>query len=278
MRADEINDDEHKREALAKLTQIRDACDDDWLRTLPLLGLQNNRLVQDRTGVLLAVAESHFVVTAAHDLQQLARAEIPLYVPATTPDQPAIQLKGHIHGAEENQIDLAIVELDAETAETLRLAGKRFLRVTDTDPDARPVPGYYVVRGYPLDLAGRGLCYSAALHTGNWPTDSDYPCNPTYHLLLEHSKAGFGDEGQPVTSPRIQGMSGCGIWRLTTKPPNSLTDWSPEERKLVAIQTKYKRGTFMKGTWIRYAFTLIADRCPRLRPAMATLYLPPSNR
>jgi len=69
--------------------------------------------------------------------------------------------------------------------------------------------------------------------------------------------------------PKIVGMSGCGIWRLTTKPPSDLSNWAPSERRLVAIQTKCKYGSFMKGTWIKHAFRLIYDRCPELRSVMA---------
>jgi hypothetical protein len=118
------------------------------------------------------------------------------------------------------------------------------------------------------------MIYTTALYRGAAPTDSDYPFDPAFHLLLDHSKDLRWKEGYEVPSPRIEGMSGCGIWRLTTRPPTDLAGWSPDERRLVAIQTKCKYGGFMKGTWIRHAFGLIYHRCPELRSVMSSLHLP----
>ncbi len=274
MKSNQVVNDDDKQQAWSRFADIRDACDEDGLTTLPLLGLQDGKFQQDRTGVLLAVAEYHFIVTAAHDLKKITRSDIPLYVPAAKSGRQTIQLRGRVHGTEEKCVDLAIIELAPETTDALRSSGRNFLRVTDMDTHARPIPGYYLVRGYPLDCRGQVCRYSGVLYDGEWPSDSDYPCDPSFHLLLEHTKMGFGNERQSLSSPRISGMSGCGIWRLTTRSPQDLADWSLEERKLVAIQTKCKPGSFMKGTWIRYVFALIRDKYPDLERMMTKLYIP----
>ena len=181
---------------------------------------------------------------------------------------------GELHATEVNTIDIAVVKLNNETKAILDDAGGRFLRVTDVDNGAADILAPYLVRGYPLALSADPMTYSTVLYQGDPPTDSEYPFDPNFHLLLDHSRNLLWRGGEVFRSPKIEGMSGCGIWRLTTRPPSDLAAWSPDERRLVAIQTKCKHGSFMKGTWIRHAFGLIYHRCPELRPAMSSLRFP----
>jgi hypothetical protein len=66
--------------------------------------------------------------------------------------------------------------------------------------------------------------------------------NPSTHLVLEFDrKEAFGDDG-PLTSPKLNGMSGCGVWSGpaghsgTTKPGclvAILTEHHQNSRKLI---------------------------------------------
>lgn len=182
---------------------------------------------------------------------------------------------GDLHGTEEDKIDIAVVKMNHETKARLDDAGGRFLRVTDLDTRAAAVPAHYLVRGYPIDCKADPMTYTTVLYQGNAPTDSEYPFDPGFHLLLDHSRDLRWRGGKVSRSPKITGMSGCGIWRLTTQSPCDLATWTPDERRLVAIQTKCKYGSFLKGTWIRHAFGLIYHRCPELRKVMSSsLYFP----
>jgi hypothetical protein len=183
-------------------------------------------------------------------------------------------LVGELHATEEARIDIAVVKMNHETKRRLDDAGARFLRKTDVDDKTVAVPGIYLVRGYPLACNADPMTYSTVLYQGVIPTDSDYPFDPACHLLLDHSRDLRWHGGQVARSPRIEGMSGCGIWRLTARPPTELAAWLPDERRLVAIQGKCKYGSFLKGTWIGHAFGLIYHRCPELRSAMTSLYFP----
>lgn len=73
----------------------------------------------------------------------------------------------------------------------------------------------------------------------------------TCRRLTAHSLPWNG----PGAGRRVAGE--CGIWRLITNPPSEWASWTPDERRLVAIQTSCKYGAFLKGTWIRHAFGLI---------------------
>lgn len=116
------------------------------------------------------------------------------------------------------------------------------------------------------------MTYSAVVYQGDAPVDSEFPYDEAFHLLLDHSPFLQWRGGHEFRSPKIVGMSGGGIWRLT-RPSTDIAEWKPEDRRLVAIQTKCKYGSFLKGTWIRHAFGLIFHRCPELRKAMSSLQL-----
>lgn len=266
----------YETEIVTRTEQMREACLEDSKSVLPVYGIQNNKPIQDRTGVLLAIADQGFLVTAAHSLGQITNSHIPLYVTSPRRGKGGIQLVGELHATEEETIDVAVVKMNRDTKTRLDDAGARFLRVTDVDNKATAAPALYLVRGYPLDCNADPMTYSTVLYRGDTPTDSDYPYDPAFHLLLDHSKELRWRGGQAARSPRIEGMSGCGIWRLTTRPPSDLAKWSADERRLVAIQTKCKYGSFLKGTWIRHAFGLIYHRCPELRHVMTSLQFPGS--
>ena len=253
---------------------MRAACDEDAKSVLPVYGIQNNSPVQDRTGVLLAIADQGFLVTAAHDLKQITDARIPLYVTSPRKGQGGIPLVGQLHATEEMTIDLAVVKLSSETKAMLDDAGAKFLRVVDVDNQSIPTPGLYLVRGYPIDCNASPMTYTTLLFQGEPPSESEYPFDPSFHLLLDHSRYLQGRGGQEFHSPKIIGMSGCGIWRITTKPPSDLSTWTPNERRLVAIQTKCKYGSFLKGSWVKHVFGLIWSRCPELQNVMSSLWFP----
>ena len=263
-----------RSQLIGHVTKMRAACEEDATSVLPVYGIQNNRPVQDRSGVLLAIADQGFLVTAAHDLDGITKAHIPLYVTSPRRGEGGIQLIGELHATEEDRIDVAVVKMNQETMARLDDANARFLRVTDVDNRALAIPGIYLVRGFPIDCNADPMTYQTVLYEGEVPTDSDFPFDSSCHLLLDHSRKLQWRGGQEFHSPRIKGMSGCGIWRLTTRPASELGAWSADERRLVAIQTKCKYGSFLKGTWIRHAFRLIYHRCPELRPVMSSLHFP----
>ena len=109
------------------------------------------------TGVLLAIAEQGFLITAAHGLKQITDARIPLYVTSPRRGQGGIHLAGQLHATDEDTIDVAVVKMNDETKTILDDAGARFLRVTDVDNKAGATPALYLVRGYP-DHACHSQC------------------------------------------------------------------------------------------------------------------------
>lgn len=257
------------------MANMREACQGDSKSVLPVYGIQGDKPVQDRTGVLLGIAGQGFMITAAHDLKAITDNGIPLFVTSPRPGQGGIQLVGELHATEEAVLDVAVVKLNASTKSMLDDAGATFLRCTDVDQRATVAPALYFVRGYPHECNASPMTLTTVLYQGEQPpANDDFPFDPSSHLLLDHNRYLRRGRGEEFRSPRISGMSGGGIWRLTTKPP-PFTGWTPDERRLVAIQTKCGHGRFLKGTWIKHAFGLIFDRCPDLRKVMSSsLFIP----
>lgn len=270
--------DPEKREiVLGAWRSMLEACKDDLRTTVPIFGSQGGKLIHDRTGILFQIANKHFLITASHDLAQIASQKVPLFLAPDVPGLPAIPIGARMLGTESNVIDIAVFELWDSVVEKM-VPGRKFLRMSDLDHQAKNEEGLYVAMGYPhqftrpddkLNRIHIGILqYLAYLYSGDAPTEPEYPYNPDVHLLLRHVADGHNTEGIPLSSPRISGMSGCGIWRLTKLKPAWATSWKLEDRKLVAIQAKCWHGRYLKGTWIKYALQLIAKTYPDLRRAM----------
>ncbi len=54
--------------------------------TITTVGIQDDEIKHDRTGVLYRITDDHFILTAAHKLRGIVDLEIPLYI--SVKDQP----------------------------------------------------------------------------------------------------------------------------------------------------------------------------------------------
>ena len=77
----------------------------NWRR--PEYGRAKQLAVLDRSGVLLRVADAHFLVTAAHKLSRIASHGIPLYLPSPGPGEKPLPVSGGV-GTEEKVVDVAV--------------------------------------------------------------------------------------------------------------------------------------------------------------------------
>src|SRR5262245_49090124 len=96
--------------------------------TVPILGVQENHIRHDRTGVLYRIGDHHFILTAAHDLRQIVQANIPLYVSMNAKDCEPIPLPGaKIHSTEVDGRDVSAIWLPPDLAQEIA-RHKDFLR------------------------------------------------------------------------------------------------------------------------------------------------------
>ncbi|MCC7291087.1 MAG: hypothetical protein IT449_03380 [Phycisphaerales bacterium] len=258
--------------------------------TVGLWTVQDDDLRHDRTGVLYAVADQHFILTASHveddgrTLQNAILASLPLYVSNGKLDSLPVPLCGPecgFHGTEASKPsarDICAIRLDTETVEYLKSA-KDFLRhyrIRHHDDGH----GIYVIAGYPrawTDDSSNGvtehpLFFLARAFRGNFPAGTRY--DRQVHIALEFTRDALeGDSGNAVALPDIHGISGCGIWRIADVIDS--TPWrSPQhEPQLVAIEHSWSRaGGYVLGTRIAHVTQRIHDDYPHLSRAMNLLY------
>ena len=88
--------------------------------SVPILGVQDDQIRHDRTGVLYRVANDHFILTAAHSLQKIVEANIPLYVSMNKPGVTPVPLcDARFHWTEDVVRDFAAIWLPPETVQEI---------------------------------------------------------------------------------------------------------------------------------------------------------------
>jgi hypothetical protein len=250
--------------------------------TVPLYGLQNGQVVHDRTGVLYEIAGVSFVLTAAHDLQEIIGQQIPLFIPPFVDDADPLPLTDAAFFATEAEggRDVAAIQLSDRAAEALRPA-KEFFR-HDKIAIADDGLGLYLFFGYPMAWTGKGpsgaitshpLVYATRQHQGGKPAHASF--DPRVHIsLLFDQRAIDMTTDASCDLPGIKGVSGCGIWRIADWDATSLDRGPLKNLRLVALQhlwMRYGEQPYVQGTWIKFAVDLVAYYRPDLRKAMRLL-------
>jgi hypothetical protein len=250
--------------------------------TAPLLGDFNGRPDHFASCVLLKIAESHFVLTAAHVTDDIVREGVPAYFPTPSLDDRPIRLEGtslfetpvgQTHDRYEDPYDLAVIELKPEIANRLSTF-MRFLTLDDIEPHyLRLPPADFAIFGYPCALTNRNeeektivatvMPYFTSLHEHD---RAPVRFDPHIHILMDLQRPSpvEGDEYGFVL-PSAAGLSGCGMWRVKDlATPIELLDW--RLMKLIGIAHWWDPSAeVIKGTKIKYILQILHDRRPHLR-------------
>jgi hypothetical protein len=89
--------------------------------------------------------------------------------------------------------------------------------------------------------------------------------------LLFGPEVRHGVMGSPEDVPNLNGISGCGIWRL--RPTDKATEWRPEEAKLVGLEYKVASAAgVIVGTQIKCVLQLLLRTFPELTGTMRTAF------
>ena len=256
--------------------------------TLPLFANKGDHLALFGSGVLFQLADHHFLITAAHVMDEALKAErhgYSFFIDGR-PGQGLLQLnkflvlsslKGPL-GRDDDPFDLSVACLPRELAETL-VPHRSFLHMPEVDVfDPQDRDSAYAIYGYPsagftrdLDsnkrgyeplLYGTSLCQRdvGALHP---------PHDPKVGYLLNFSQQYCvrldGGSGGPKNP---KGISGCGIWRIIVDAA-AADRWKPDDVRLVGIEHGWMAEKhYVRGTRIRYAIAMILKKYPELRPVV----------
>jgi hypothetical protein len=260
--------------------------------TVAFYGVQNEKIVKDRTGVLLRIADTMFILTASHDLREIVQNNIPLYVgwnertelPIPLHDSRFLTTEYESQLGERDVVrDVAAIKLGESAAKEILAGGRIPISLCDIDTNQDHSPALFVMFGFPqawfrVDQNGpkcSPLIYLTGIYAGEHWSDAQVEYDPKVHLLLDFKQDALAANGQTQTLPGyegIKGVSGCGIWRVTGLH-GSFDNWRPDQCKLVAIQHRYyEKPGYLHTTWIRYGINRIFDDYPELRSAATIIY------
>src|SRR5262245_45903353 len=164
--------------------------------TVPILGVQENHIRHDRTGVLYRIGDHHFILTAAHDLRQIVQANIPLYVSMNAKDcVPDPVTGGKIRSTEVGARDVSAIWLRPDLAQEIARQ-KDFLRHDQVIVQMAGRRAPYVFFGYPMMWSGhvvaenhiqsRALAFVSVEHEDQRHSSACH--DPSVHLALSFGR------------------------------------------------------------------------------------------
>lgn len=210
------------------------------------------------TGVLVAVAGEHFLLTAAHvihdpsgDIPEGARTGVAVTFGSAT----HVELTGRVHRTvppdgkpcEADLVDVAVIELTP--AEVTAIDDAKFLGMNDIDVRDHRAPrrGYLLV-GYPATKQKLNLT-AATFRPVRFPYFGFEVRDGLYkklgyaresNLAVKFNRKKLWVEGRVGAAPEPRGTSGGGWWRIDN-PFGPITE--DRQPKLVALMSKHYPGS-----------------------------------
>ena len=250
--------------------------------SVPIYGWQGRQIL-DRTSVFVRIQDEHFLLTAAHGQLNEKAARIPLAIGWDDESESRILLEHFtIHkSSDEGTLDVAVIELPSNIAARLsKQYGPVLLREIEPTPTRRD--GVFLLFGYPEHSADAdrfveplAVAFFSERYTGELdPINPQIQFNPRAHLAIEIKRnAVHLENGEPIRLQKMQGVSGCGIWRVADSLESFVEHFQPAKVKLVAIQNVWHAGMgYGVGTWVYYAMEILFRSHPHLAPARKLVY------
>jgi len=261
--------------------------------TVAIVGTKAPVTRQIGSGTLVAVADSRFVLTAAHVVREGARHDHTLGVSGgkqgnfTALGGTWMVSTGSHLDARGDKFDVALYQLSDE--QVARLGGAEFVRIADASFVSDMSNGYFIVTGFPgmwstvLDgaedtMKSKLLQYGTWAFSGSTAALDDY--DGAHHFLLPATSSEMLDTlGVPVTfrtrqgfaarmPADLRGVSGCSVWMIgdLTRP---VTGWDRRASRIVGIETGvFPSRRAIKVTRWNAVTTLLYNAFPSLRPAI----------
>lgn len=256
--------------------------------TVALVGVQNDKFVHDRTGVLFRFAGHHFILTAAHagdgtaDLRAYNDHHIPWYVSLNVSSVLPISLNGvTIYLTETRGRDIAAIYLPDVISNKI-LEHREFVQQNQILVEEDWQSGQYVLFGYPMkwldrhenhtSLYSHRLVYLCPPYIGEIPTGENH--DPAVHFALSFEREAFEmSESSPSSLPEPKGISGCGVWRIGDRTERGWDSVATDKVALVGIQHSWsgQRG-YVRGTRIAYVLERISDDFPDVKRALGLYF------
>lgn len=218
------------------------------------------------SGVPFRAGGFRFLLTAAHVCFDSSKAPIPLFTMGAERPRALCGRRGawEYKPGKTPDIDLSVIALDNDLADELERE-YQFSTPADTSNATMKTPGvHYLIAGYPAERNSIGNSDSIAprathLITGDIRGTGDVPSDKSdaYHFVLGYpGKMVPTHTGGRFRVPKMQGMSGGGVWRIEIDVPRKLAT-SPS---LVGIGIEYhKAKQIFVATRVEAAIPLVND-------------------
>ena len=222
--------------------------------TVPILHEPKAEFVdQVGTGTLFDVDGRLLLITAKHIFEQIDPKDLVI------PSANVTDLHGigefALHQADEEAIDIAIVELLHPPSIQRARNGWRILSLTDTGSPSRE--GRFVLSGYPSERGVRsgGLLGGSLLtvHTerlSKTPVHATLPVHDDLDLFFRYDREMETVDGKMHAAPKLQGCSGASIWEYSE--PDGMRWWTAEQcLRIVGVQSSFlgKKEYFRGKSW-----------------------------
>lgn len=218
------------------------------------------------SGVLIQVADRHFVITAAHVLDLWGK--LSLIVPLAGGMTVNLTACRAEVTKDTEHADFAIIPLTEAMAAVL-LQSKAFVRLSEMDAAAATPQGMHAVFGYPQELsriAQRGRLSNALFYPTNLMPLPDI--DPELAIAMEIHAEIEDSDGDRSRLPDLRGISGCGMWRLTIDVDDA-DAWSTDRIRLVGIEHTVRPNRWIRGTRIRHVVAGIASQFRELERSVS---------
>jgi hypothetical protein len=245
-----------------------------------IMGHHSGSVCQWGTGTLFAIGDSSFLITAAHVITDARKYQVSMFIGDKAQSAPAISLadcKAYPLGGHH---DVGVIELRDHIVESI--PHRVFLRLNDVAYSATPIPGRFLLWGYPkyLSVPVDPSCLAAmpiaVLTELSDDTDNLDRFSPDVHYLFpipDKNSRGSCDERPPAPG-ELGGISGCSIWRVDATKTDG--HWNPIPKgKIVAVQTcVYEKRHLARATLWAYVARAFWEKYENLRPAIQ-MHVPP---
>lgn len=252
-----------------------------WIlaRTVPLYALaRGGNPVLEGTGVLMKVADTGFLLSAAHVFAEVIKDGRTVQV-GLAAGLPLLDLGGiDVELSHDRQdVDLAFARLPDEFTAAIA-KHKEFVRLDQVDMDpVPPLPGWYSLVGYPREqssldhikriLESEPMCLNTFLYEKDLQHDA-FTIGTSIALSFSAGELS-DDNGDPVSAPGLKGVSGCGMWRVAGSRDAVANDtWSVDMIRLAGIEHCTVGRKMIKGALAFHVVIGIKRRYADLRPAI----------
>jgi hypothetical protein len=236
--------------------------------TVPILCSVLSELDHIGTGTIFKIDDRYFLITAAHIFDNVILEDV--VIPRNPIASPKLQTLGifDIHRADNENIDIAILELKEEsTIEHIKL-GWHALTLNNTAPASKE--GTFLICGYPSvrmkvapgSLGGSLLtAYTERLPTA--PKFAEPPVDDRLDMFFAYEAEAKDINGNTLASPHLRGVSGSSIWEYQHGQDQNF--WTPESwLRVVGIQSSFRKGYYSRAKTWEYVMEMLRkiEPCP----------------